>query len=153
VIEHEDKPTMIVYSQLDSYPPQVGNGIPVGNWSWSYVNDEHAALGTTWTEQSLEMIGTWDGAIFQLTQTPVPMNRDTPPLGSPTPNCDPSKWMAMVAALDTTKLGIVFSSDDMWDGRCGVRLTAVVRTPELDDALAPFGAAVTVDYELRPFGG
>jgi hypothetical protein len=153
VIEESPDPPMIVFSQLDSLPPQVGSGIPIAGWSWDLIDGEETIRATTWTEQPFEFVGTWNGSAFTLTEPPRPSEPDPgPTFNRPTPNCDPSEWLAVLDSLDLSALGVVTASDDRWDGRCGVRIHAIVDTPELRAAIEPFGDHVTLTYALEPLG-
>ena len=53
-----------------SLPPQCG-GIPVVGWNWDQVDGEETVGGTTWVE-NIEVVGTFDGTTFTVTQPPLP---------------------------------------------------------------------------------
>ncbi len=151
VIDASGAPPMLVFSQLDSLPPQVGSGIRLAGFSWAHIDGERARDGGTWTEESIAVIGEWDGTTFTLTQPA--READEPPgptHGELTPDCDPTEWVRMLDAVDTAELGIIGTSDDQWDGRCGVAVDAIVDTPQLWAALEPFGDHVIVTFELEP---
>jgi hypothetical protein len=152
VIEESPHPPMIVFVQLDSLPPQVGSGIPIVGWSWDLIDGESTRRDTTWIEQQFEFVGTWDGTAFTLTEPPRhPSDTDPGPTHNRlTPDCDTSRWLAMLDQLDLPALGVVTASDDQWDGRCGVEIHAVTETPELRAAIEPFGDHITVTYALEP---
>lgn len=141
---------MIAFDELTSHPPQRGFGIPIANWNWNLVDSEQTAMGTTWTDQTFELVGTWNGSIFVLTQNPKPANEPLRKGIAPTPNCDPSRWVAMLPAVYKSNVGLLNAGDDRWDGRCGVRIHALVDTQQLRRALIPFGTAALVDFALNP---
>ncbi|MGD9755107.1 MAG: hypothetical protein AB7W59_29295 [Acidimicrobiia bacterium] len=60
----------------ESLPPQC-NGIPIVGWDWDQVEDEERVGGTTWVE-NIEVVGTFDGTSFTVTQPPVPAPTPTP---------------------------------------------------------------------------
>ena len=71
VIETADDGPWIVFDFMTSLPPQVAFGIPLASWDWNRVEGEESAGGTTWTNHTVELVGTWDGAAFALTEGPT----------------------------------------------------------------------------------
>jgi len=58
--------------------------------------------------------------------------------------------MAALAALDQQALGLIESSDYVWDGHCGVQVHAMFDTPELREALSTLGDDVMVRIAFQP---
>ncbi len=153
VIEARPESPMAAFTQHDSEPPEVIHGVALSPWDWNLVANERDDGTTTWTESYYELLGTWDGLVFTLIEAPklAESNAAQEP-GTLTPECDPSEWLQMFENLDLEALGILTYSDDTWDGRCGVAIEALVDTPELRDALVPFGEAASVTFALDEVG-
>jgi hypothetical protein len=88
---------------MDSLPPQCGGPDVVG-WDWDEVDGEESASGTTWG--TFELIGTWDGERFTLTDAPAPPAVDLGPDGAavepPTPCPEPAGgWVVVDPATAT----------------------------------------------------
>lgn len=66
---------------MESYPPQC-SGPGIAGWDWSRVEQFETASGVTWGAYAVT--GTWDGAVFTRTGTPVPLSLyDALPLEDP----------------------------------------------------------------------
>ena len=96
VLESADHgPELCVGVTLDSLPPQCGD-VPIANWDWTKVDGEERVGGTIWGDY--HVIGTYDGAVFTLTDPPRPPVRTeqgSPDFKTPCPKpytkSDPSK--------------------------------------------------------------
>jgi hypothetical protein len=92
-------PMLCLGTIAESLPPQCGD-VPITNWDWQRVEDEERAAGRTWGRY--QMIGTYDGEAFTVTDVkpaaagdppndddPTTTPCDTPEGGWPVP--DPSR--------------------------------------------------------------
>jgi hypothetical protein len=97
--------------------------------------------------------GVWDGASFHPTEKPTPAPTVTPPTHVMTSGCTLETMAPMLGALgrlDLRALHIVSTSSWNYDGHCGVKITAVFDTAELDAAAAKVGSDVTMEFLLQP---
>jgi hypothetical protein len=69
-------PELCLGAVAASYPPQCG-GVPVTNWDWDAVAGVERAHGSTWGVY--EVIGTYNGDSFTLTEPPRPPQRTEGP--------------------------------------------------------------------------
>jgi hypothetical protein len=69
VLESPEHGPQLCSGMADSLPPQCGGPDIVG-WSWDDVDGEETVGGTTWG--AYELVGTWDGGRFTLTERPAP---------------------------------------------------------------------------------
>jgi hypothetical protein len=103
VLESPDHGPQLCREVMDSLPPQCGGPDVVG-WDWDDVDGEESASGTTWG--TFELIGTWDGERFTLTDAPAPPAVDLGPDGAavepPTPCPEPAGgWVVVDPATAT----------------------------------------------------
>jgi hypothetical protein len=61
----EQGPMLCLGAILESLPPQCGD-VPIANWDWDAVEDEHSQGGTTWGDY--HVVGTYDGQTFTVTE-------------------------------------------------------------------------------------
>jgi hypothetical protein len=114
------------------------------------VDGERTMGGTTWYEQPVGVTGTFDDTTFTLTDPVAPpwtFTDDVLTYGTLTEGCteaDTAPAIAALNALDQQGLGLIESSDYVWDGHCGVQVYAMFDTPELRDAIATLGDDVMV---------
>jgi|GEM_PF-5479906 len=146
---------MLTFFWLDSLPPQ-GGSLPLAGFDWDMVEGEQTLNGVTWLEETVGVTGTFDGTTFTLTEPiagPFTLTDDVLTYGTLTEGCteaDIAPAMAALAALDQQALGLIESSDYVWDGHCGVQVHAMFDTPELRDALATLGDDVMVRIAFQP---
>ncbi len=146
---------MLTWFWLDSYPPQ-GGSIPVEGFDWDMIDGEQTANTTTWLEEPLGVVGTFDGTTFTLTEPPSPpfsFTDDVLTYGAVTEGCtdaDIAPALAALQALDHVALGIIESSDYRWDGHCGVQLRAMFDSEGLRNAIRTLGDDVMVGIAFRP---
>ena len=153
VIETAERGPRIAFSVNTSLPPQVGFGIPLSSWDWDHVEGEGRAGGTTWTNELVALVGTWDGAGFVLTEPPTPATHaENEERGTPTRGCETSRWADIADGLFMANVGVFDVAHGGYDGFCGLYIEAVVDSPELRAALAPLGDAADVTYMLQPAG-
>jgi hypothetical protein len=145
VIETPDRGPRIVFLMEASLPPN-GYGIPLASWDWNMVDGKDSASETTWTTHTVELVGTWDGAAFTLTEPPTPATRPRVEQGTPTEGCDMDRLAALVDELFRANVGVYSSGY----GRCVVDIEAIVNSPQLRQALEPLGDAAHVTYALQP---
>lgn len=154
LIQAGDGPAMIAYGFRSSSPPQ-GGVVELAGLDWLDVPDARTQGGTTWTEALYELIGTFDGTVFTLTERPRQATVNEP---MPTPTTIPTVACADADADATTDatnaiaeagLGVI-STANRSDGGCGVLVRAVFDTPELRAALAPLGDQVRVEFAITP---
>ena len=147
VIETADGGPQIAFLIEASLPPQ-GYGIALASWDWNLVDGEGSAGGTTWTTHTVELVGTWDGTVFRLTEPPAPATRPGVERGTPMEGCDLGRLAAMVDELFRANVGVYSAGY----GGCVVNIEAIVDSPELREALEPLGDAAYVTYALQPAG-
>lgn len=146
---------MLTFFWLDSLPPQ-GGSLPLAGFDWDMVEGEQTLNGVTWLEESVGVTGTFDGTTFTLTEPvsgPFTFTDDVLTYGTLTEGCteaDVAPALAALNALDQQALGLIESSDYVWDGHCGVQVYAMFDTPELRDALATLGDDVMVRIAFQP---
>ena len=146
---------MLTFFWLDSLPPQ-GGSLPLAGFDWDMVDGERTMGGTTWYEQPVGVTGTFDGTTFTLTDPVAPpwtFTDDVLTYGTLTEGCteaDTAPAIAALSALDQQGLGLIESSDYVWDGHCGVQVYAMFDTPELHDAIATLGDDVMVRIAFQP---
>ena len=132
VIETAERGPRIAFSVSTSLPPQVGFGIPLSSWDWDHVEGEERAGGTTWTNELVALVGTWDGAGFVLTEPPTPATRaENEERGRPTRGCETSRWADIADGLFMANVGVFDVAHGGYDGFCGLYIEAVVNSPEL----------------------
>lgn len=155
VIETPGKGPMIIFEWLDSLPPQ-GGDVPLDGWDWAAVDGEESLNGTTWGGP-WEVVGTWDGTTLTVTQPPRPGTSAgswRSALGAPTPNCDEQSLLPAREALrpiGQRLVGWIDLSVDLFDGNCGIRVTALLPSAELDAAMAKYADVIlSVDYVFEP---
>ncbi|MDT0321683.1 hypothetical protein [Streptomyces millisiae] len=68
VLESGDEGPRLCWAMMESMPPQCAGGVEVVGWDWSGL-DAESQLGTTWG--SYDVVGTWDGERFTLTEPPT----------------------------------------------------------------------------------
>jgi len=74
-----DRPAQLCLGGITlELPPRCGT-LPIANWDWSRVGDEHQAGGVTWGGE-YHVVGTYDGTSFTVSEVGPP--------GTPSP--DPS---------------------------------------------------------------
>lgn len=141
---------MIAFGFLDSLPP-LGGDIPLAGFDWAMIDGERTVNGTTWFDGPVLVTGTWDGTTFSLTEPAFASDAVEwpvgPTYGEVTPGCtdrDMAPALEFLTGLDDRVLHVISSSDDSWDGRCGVQVHAAFDSPELRVALAPLGDQVTL---------
>ncbi|MEN9645199.1 MAG: hypothetical protein RL238_1868 [Actinomycetota bacterium] len=148
---------MLTFFWEESLPPQ-GGSLPLAGFDWDMVEGEQTVNGVTWLEQSVGVTGTFDGTTFTLTEpiaTPFTFTDDVLTYGTLTEGCaeaDIAPALAALNALDHQALGLIESSDYVWDGHCGVQVHAMFDTPELRDAIATLGDDVMVRIAFQPVG-
>lgn len=146
---------MLTFFWLDSLPPQ-GGSLPLAGFDWDMVEGERTMGSTTWFEQSVGLTGTFDGTTFTLTEpvsSPFAITDDVLTYGTLTEGCseaDTAPAIAALNALDQQRLGLIESSDYVWDGHCGVQVYAMFDTPELRAAVATLGDDVMVRIAFHP---
>lgn len=155
VIEMPGVVPKIVFEWAASLPPQ-GGDVPLAGWDWNSVVGEESLNGTTWGGP-WEVVGTWDGTTVTVTQPPRPGTSAgswRSALGAPTPNCDEQTLLPARQALRPIGQGLVGWIDlsvDLFDGNCGIRVTALLPSTELDAALAKYADVIlSVDYVFEP---
>ena len=154
IIQTGDGPPMIAYGARLSNPPQGGN-VELAGLDWADVPDAQTLNGTTWSG-TYDLVGTYDGTVFTLTEPPrAPTGSEGPSFSSQalTPDCtdaDVQPALEVLRGLDAESLGFIMSGDDRWDGRCGVFVWALFDTPELRAALAPLGDQARVEFAITP---
>lgn len=84
----EHGPMLCLGGVAESLPPQCGD-VPISNWNWDDVDDKESMSGTTWGEY--DVVGTYDGATFTLTERPRPATRPSPSPFVFRPGCDSPK--------------------------------------------------------------
>jgi hypothetical protein len=105
VLESPDHgPQLCLGGVAESYPPQCG-GTDVVGWDWDAVEGAESASGTTWG--TWEVVGTFDGERFTLTQPPgEPRWDDADAVGAPdftTPCDEPDDGWAVVDPTTATE--------------------------------------------------
>ncbi|MEY4176027.1 MAG: hypothetical protein RI900_3192 [Actinomycetota bacterium] len=146
---------MLTFFWLDSLPPQ-GGSLPLAGFDWDMVEGERTMGSTTWFEQSVGLTGTFNGTTFRLTEPvspPFTFTDDVLTYGTLTEGCteaDTAPAIAALNALDQQGLGLIESSDYVWDGHCGVQVYAMFDTPELRHAIATLGDDVMVRIAFHP---
>lgn len=154
LIQTGDGPPMIAYGARLSNPPQGGN-VELAGLDWADVPDAQTLNGTIWSG-TYDLVGTYDGTVFTLTEPPrAPTGSEGPSFSSQalTPDCtdaDVQPALEVLRGLDAESLGFIMSGDDRWDGRCGVFVWALFDTPELRAALAPLGDQARVEFAITP---
>ena len=149
VLDTAERGPWIVFSVNESLPPQVGFGIPLSSWDWDRVEGEERVGSSTWTTETVALVGRWNGDAFVLTEPPTPAPREEGRVRHADHGCDPSRWADIVNGLFSANVGVFGAALGGWDGRCGVYIEAVVDSPELRVALAPLGDAAYVTYLLH----
>ncbi|ANP71740.1 hypothetical protein [Cryobacterium arcticum] len=73
LVLHKDgeDPQLCLGSVAESYPPLCG-GPPIVGWDWATVEQSERASGVTWG--SYAITGTWNAAVFTVTQPPIPLS-------------------------------------------------------------------------------
>ncbi len=146
---------MLTFFWLDSLPPQ-GGSLPLAGFDWDMVEGEQTLNGVTWIDEPLGLTGTFDGTTFTLTEPiagPFTFTDDVLTYGTLTAGCteaDTAPARAALDALDQQALGLIESSDYVWDGHCGVQVYATFDTPELRAGLATLGDDVMVRIAFQP---
>lgn len=151
VIESRDHGPMLTWTLLLSNPPQ-GGVIELANWDWDAVRGEESSQGTTWGSQ-YDLVGTWDGTEFTLTQPPtnVPDGAQRfEPGGSNCTDPDLSETVDYLRSLDRAELGLGSRGSRLIDGACSAFVEAYFDTPQLRAALEPVADAVQLDLYFRP---
>jgi hypothetical protein len=117
------------------------------------VQDAESFDGTTWVD-GYNIVGTWDGTAFTLTELPTiaaePLfDRD---YETPTDDCDREDYrpvLDFIDTLDREALGIVGGGSDVWDGRCGATIEAYFDTPELREAISPMSDRIVTYFLME----
>lgn len=107
VLEAPDHgPQLCLGGVAESYPPQCGGPDVVG-WDWDDVEGGESAAGTTWG--TWEVVGTFDGERFTLTEPPgEPRDAGAVDVGAPdftTPCDEPEGGWAVVRPATATEQG------------------------------------------------
>lgn len=84
-IDGED-PVFCLGPVMESYPPQCDGPAIVG-WDWEGIDIKESSNGVTWG--TFAVVGEWDGAVFTVKETPIPLALYDPPAQDPDPRTDP----------------------------------------------------------------
>jgi hypothetical protein len=101
VLESPDHGPQLCREVLESLPPQCG-GPDIAGWDWDEVDGEESASGTTWG--TFELVGSWDGERFTLTDPagPPPTPHEPEGVEPSTPCPEPSGgWVVVDPATAT----------------------------------------------------
>ena len=94
-------PQICAGAVADSLPPQCG-GPDLAGFSWALLDFEESVRGTTWADD-VRLVGTYDGAVFHLTEPPTKGKRPPPePFELDTPCPEPAGGWRVV---DPAKVG------------------------------------------------
>jgi hypothetical protein len=153
VIEGRDGTPMLAWTVRESLPPQ-GGDIPLVGWNWDDVDGEQTAAGVTWGGL-YEVIGTWDGTTFRLTQPPIAATPTTPEaFAFITPGCDELSFAPERQQLEAAALSIdpLFNVNvNQINGHCGLTIVAMADTAALSAVLADHADHIdSVTYLLTP---
>ena len=81
------EPSLCLGASTATGPPRCDD-VPIVNWEWARVEGEQRSGGSTWGEY--EVVGTYDGEVFTLTEAPrAPDPTDDPALLHPRDEVDP----------------------------------------------------------------
>lgn len=138
VIQVEGSPPMLAWTVRESLPPQ-GGDIPLRGWNWDEVDGEQTVGSVTWGD-SYEVIGTWDGTTFTVTQPPIAATPPTPEgFAFITNGCDELSFTAERESLQSagSALDRQFNVNvNQINGHCGLTIDATIETTALSAVLA-----------------
>ena len=138
VIQVEGSPPMLAWTLRESLPPQ-GGDIPLKGWNWDEVEGEQTVGAVTWGD-SYEVIGTWDGTTFTVTQPPIAATPPTPEgFAFITSGCDELSFTTERESLQAagSALDHQFNVNvNQINGHCGLTIVATIETAGLSSVLA-----------------
>ncbi|TDC20544.1 hypothetical protein E1265_21670 [Streptomyces sp. 8K308] len=118
VLQSPDQGPQLCWGLLESLPPQCSGGVEVVGWDWAGL-DAESASGTTWG--SFDVVGTWDGERFTLTEppaapSPTPAPEDTFQTPCPEPE---GGWEPVERTLAEEGAGEVIAAASAFDTYAG----------------------------------